>query len=464
MNTTKSELKHYLVAILSVAMALIFTLLLSYSLAQSLVGIFYAAVVVTAWYGGTRPGVVAIVLIVIACNYWVFPIDSTNANVLESWIRTIQLTLVASLICYLTGRLRSTTQRLSQTIQALKTEIQERIQAEAALKTSEGELRALFAAIPDPLFVIDAEGRILRAALLESEKLYLPIDEQITRTLSEIFEQTQADTFLGYIQQVLQTQQRVMVEYKLMLKQETWFAAHITPFSNNAVIWLARDITEQRNAALRELKQAEEASILEERNRMAREIHDTLAQAFTGILVQVGAATQVLTDDIEATQAHLDMIDELARTGLTEARRSVAALRLQLLDEGNLQSALHRLITQMRAVTDTALIYEVKGTAYSLPAEVEHNLLRIGQEALTNAIKYANAGEIWLELAYDDNQCSLCVKDDGQGFGVGSILPIGGFGLLGISERAEQMGSQLTIKSQPGQGTEIKVIVDRASE
>ncbi|HEY9639231.1 MAG TPA: PAS domain S-box protein, partial [Coleofasciculaceae cyanobacterium] len=96
-------------------------------------------------------------------------------------------------------------------------------------------------------------------------------------------------------------------------------------------------------------KRAEAASILEERNRMAREIHDTLAQAFTGILAQVGAANQVLTDDVEATQAHLDLIKELARTGLTEARRSVVALRPQLLEEGSLQSALHRLIAQTRA-------------------------------------------------------------------------------------------------------------------
>ncbi|WP_347276491.1 histidine kinase [Chroococcidiopsis sp [FACHB-1243]] len=121
---------------------------------------------------------------------------------------------------------------------------------------------------------------------------------------------------------------------------------------------------------------------------MAREIHDTLAQAFTGISIQVGAATQVLTDDPEATQTHLDTIEELARTGLTEARRSVTALRPQLLESGDLSTALDRLVTLMKATTDTALIYQIQGTAYRLPAEVENNLLRIGQEALTNAIRY----------------------------------------------------------------------------
>ncbi|BAY50215.1 multi-sensor signal transduction histidine kinase (plasmid) [Scytonema sp. HK-05] len=223
--------------------------------------------------------------------------------------------------------------------------------------------------------------------------------------------------------------------------------------SNGINIGIGQDISNR--------KRAEETSILEERNRMAREIHDTLAQAFTGILLHVGAATQVLIDDLEATQAHLEMINELAQTGLAEARRSVAALRPQLLEDGSLHNALHRLVTQMRAATDTAMIYEIKGTAYPLPNEVENNLLRIAQEALTNAIKYADACEIRVEIVYENTQCILRVKDDGLGFGVGSIPRVGGFGLLGMSERAENIGAQLTIGSQPGQGTEIVVIINR---
>ncbi|MBW4444862.1 MAG: AAA family ATPase [Plectolyngbya sp. WJT66-NPBG17] len=247
-------------------------------------------------------------------------------------------------------------------------------------------------------------------------------------------------------------------------------------YPNGSIRWLVgrgRGIYDEAGQPVRMLgvildisdrKRAEQASILEERNRMAREIHDTLAQVFTGILLQVGSATQVLEDDLEANQIHLEvleMIDELARAGLIEARRSVIALRPQLLEDGNLQSALHRLVTQMRAATDTTLLYESKGTAYSLPIEVENQLLRIGQEALTNALKYANAGRILIELVYDNAQCLLRVKDDGQGFGVGNISSVSGFGLLGMSERAERIGAQLSIESQPGRGTEIVVIVNR---
>ena len=208
-------------------------------------------------------------------------------------------------------------------------------------------------------------------------------------------------------------------------------------------------------------KQAEAASIVEERNRMAREIHDTLAQSFTGILVQLGAAAQVLADDLAATQAHLETIDELARLGLAEARRSVRALRPQLLEGGSLQGALHRLVAQMRAAADTALIYDVNGTAYALPPQVENNLLRIAQEALTNAIKYADAAEIRIELIYEASQCRLRIRDNGRGFGIGSATASGRFGLLGISERADNIGAQLTIQSQPGQGTEIVVTVNQ---
>ncbi|UBF28833.1 AAA family ATPase [Kovacikia minuta CCNUW1] len=209
-------------------------------------------------------------------------------------------------------------------------------------------------------------------------------------------------------------------------------------------------------------RRAEQASILEERNRMAREIHDTLAQAFTGVLLHVGSVTQMLADDSGSAQIYLERlekIEELARTGLAEARRSVVALRPQLLEESTLQNALHRLIGQMQSTTKTTLVYESKGVVYALPIEIENHLLRIGQEALTNAIKYANASKILVELVYDDAQCLLRIKDDGQGFGVGSVSSLGGFGLLGMSERAEQIGAQLAIQSEPGQGTEIVVMI-----
>ncbi|MEH1868925.1 MAG: AAA family ATPase [Nostoc sp.] len=221
------------------------------------------------------------------------------------------------------------------------------------------------------------------------------------------------------------------------------------------------DISEQRNAALRERKRAEAASILEERNRMAREIHDTLAQAFTGILVHMGAVSRLVATNPDAVQTHIDTVRDLARSGLTEARRSVAALRPQLLEDGNLWTALERFIATMSSSNETRLIYDIIGTPYGLPPETENHLLRIGQEAFTNAIKYAYASEIRVELVYEPTLCFLRIKDNGQGFEVTTTTLSQGFGLLGMTERAEHIGAQLSIESQLGQGTEVLVTVNR---
>ncbi|HEY9675180.1 MAG TPA: AAA family ATPase [Waterburya sp.] len=222
------------------------------------------------------------------------------------------------------------------------------------------------------------------------------------------------------------------------------------------------DISEQRNAALRERKRAEAASILEERNRMAREIHDTLAQSFTGIIIHARSAASKITVDPEKAQAYLAQVQNLARTGLAEARRSVEALRRPcLLENNDLLSAFKHLTTQLESSTGTIIMCEAIGIPYPLPSEVENNLLRIGQEALTNALKYAHATEIRVELIYQSTQCILRIKDDGQGFSVDRSSSHNGFGLLGMAERADRIGAQLQIQSTPGQGTEIVVSVNQ---
>ena len=264
----------------------------------------------------------------------------------------------------------------------------------------------------------------------------------------------QVDEFLGYIHQVLSTQQVLTVEYSLQIAgQQTWFSTRIAPIRPDQVIWLARDITDR--------KQAEEASILKERNRMAREIHDTLAQAFTGVLVHMGTVSRLVTTKPEAVQTHIDIVRELARNGLIEARRSVAALRPQLLEDGNLGTALEQFVSTMQSSTEARLTCKVVGTPYTMSPDTENNLLRIGQEAFTNAIKYAQASEIRIELVYKSTSCCLRVKDNGRGFEADNTTLRRGFGLLGMTERAEHIGGQLSIESQLGQGTEVIVSVQR---
>ncbi|MEH2136539.1 MAG: PAS domain-containing protein [Nostoc sp.] len=326
------------------------------------------------------------------------------------------------------------------------------------LRLQEQELRLITDALPVLISYVDANRCFQFINRTYEVWFNRSRDEILGNPVRQLLGEAVYERVEPYINQVF-AGQTVPLEAEIpFLDDKRCISATFIPdFDDNAQVRgfysLMTDISDR--------KRAEHTSILEERNRMAREIHDTLAQSFTGILLQVGAVTQVLVDDPEATQAHLEMIEELARAGLAGARRSVSALRPRLLEEGNLESALHRIVAQMRSTTDTALICEIQGTAYSLPTEVENNLLRIGQEALTNAIKYADAGEIRVELVYNETQCILRVKDNGRGFGVGSTPLSGGFGLLGMSERAERIGAQLLIQSQPGQGTEIIVTINR---
>lgn len=222
--------------------------------------------------------------------------------------------------------------------------------------------------------------------------------------------------------------------------------------------------TTMRMAAIQDItnrKQAQEATVLAERNRLAQEIHDTLAQAFAVVIVHLDTASRKLTTDIETAQTLIKSGRDLAHSGLTEARSSIKALRSQLLEDGDLDNALNRLANQMFSPTATHLVCQVIGEIYPLAADVENNLLRIGQEALTNAFKYAQATEIHIELVYQDKYCQLRIKDNGKGFDMANVSIINSFGLLVMSERAERIGAKLTIQSSPGQGTEVSVLVNR---
>ena len=204
-------------------------------------------------------------------------------------------------------------------------------------------------------------------------------------------------------------------------------------------------------------EQSKQAAILEERNRMAREIHDTLAQSFTSIRMQLEAAIRLLNCKPEQAQACITFAQELAKSGLAEARRSVWALQPEAEDYRHLSTALQRLAAQQTAETSIQVEVVIIGTPYALPPDVGMNLLRIGQEALNNALHHASAQTI-LTLTYDSHQVQLQIQDDGQGFDP-QLESSGGFGLISMKQRSDRLGGTFTIKSQPGHGTEIRVTV-----
>jgi signal transduction histidine kinase len=206
-------------------------------------------------------------------------------------------------------------------------------------------------------------------------------------------------------------------------------------------------------------KQRERLLLRLERNRMAGEIHDTLAQGLAGIILQLEAAEETLTETPEEASRHLHQARRLAQENLAEARRSVWALRPQALEQGDFVSALTHLVHRLTQETAMPVELSIHGAPRPLPPQIENDLLRVGQEALTNALKHARARAIRVTLTFSAEAVRLCMEDDGQGFDPERQPSHCGFGLRTMQERVERMGGHLTVASQPGQGTRVVVVV-----
>ncbi len=230
-------------------------------------------------------------------------------------------------------------------------------------------------------------------------------------------------------------------------------------------IELTRALAHQATLAIQLTRlsaQSRQSAVMAERNRMARDIHDTLAQGFTGVIVQLEAVEEAMSKE-QAVKAsgHLDRAGELARESLREARRSVQALRPQALEEKQLSEALKDLIEKMTRGTTVHSKFALQGKRRKLPPEWETNLLRIGQEVLTNVIRHAQASEFKVLLVFDSGEIRLELRDNGCGFDPQRKHE--GFGLQGMRERVEGMGGRLTIQSVAGQGTAIWIVLPVAN-
>ncbi|RWL86295.1 MAG: PAS domain S-box protein [Mesorhizobium sp.] len=202
--------------------------------------------------------------------------------------------------------------------------------------------------------------------------------------------------------------------------------------------------------------QTRETAVIAERNRIARDIHDTLAQGLTGVIVQLEAAEDANLRGLSREAGeHLDRARRLARESLNEARRSVHALRPQVLDDSNLSGALAELFTKMTEGTSLKMEFAVLGAPRSLPPNSEENLFRIGQEILTNALRHAQAKLFTAKLIFLPGEVCLDLHDDGRGFDPSSKND--GYGLLGIRERVERIGGQLVVQSSPAKGTAVRI-------
>jgi signal transduction histidine kinase len=205
------------------------------------------------------------------------------------------------------------------------------------------------------------------------------------------------------------------------------------------------------------------AAVLVERNRIGQEIHDGLAQAFTGILMQLGAAEEL--KGFSKSSPLLDILTRiraLAKDGLTSARRSVLALRPEETRRGSLSEALSQLAERSTVSGRVVCTFEGGTIETGLPPEHEHELLRIAQEAVSNAVRHAHPKTVKIKLTEEANHLELTVIDDGIGMEEGPERCVSmGFGLENMSERAKAIGGVWTLVSKPGQGTCINVRVPK---
>lgn len=212
------------------------------------------------------------------------------------------------------------------------------------------------------------------------------------------------------------------------------------------------------NAALHAqlVARARDAGVHDERQRMAREIHDTLAQGLTGIVTQLQAADSA---DGPERARRLELVRALARDSLGEARRAVQALRPEPLDAAHLPEALSELARRVAATSGIDVRAETTGDPRPLLPDLEVALYRVAQEALANAEKHAKASRVGLTLSYSDDVVLLAVVDDGVGFRPGDRGEGTGFGLDGMRQRVRRVAGTLSIESTPGGGTAVNAQV-----
>jgi signal transduction histidine kinase len=240
------------------------------------------------------------------------------------------------------------------------------------------------------------------------------------------------------------------------------------------------DISEQRRAALAELEaaqeenaglhaqlvtQAREAGVLDERQRMAREIHDTIAQGLTGVITQLEAAMNA-EDRRADLHRHLDAAARLARESLTEARRSVEAMQPMPLENSRLPEALSDVAERWSDVSGVTVSVSTTGATRPLRPEIEVALLRAAQESLSNVARHAVASRAHLTLSFSDDVVMLDVRDDGAGFAADANggRDAGGFGLIGMRQRIEQLEGTVDIESRSGEGTAVSVSIPTPAE
>ena len=231
--------------------------------------------------------------------------------------------------------------------------------------------------------------------------------------------------------------------------------------AHDTLEWRVKERTRQLKIQITARKESDLQSkaVLSERTRLAKELHDTIEQTMTGVTLQLNAVAKLFQQNPDTAAHHLGLARSMVRSSRVDLRRSIWDLRSRELEQFDLPTALLISGDQIADGANIRIEVEKKGSVRSLPEIIEENILRVGQEAITNTVKHSGATFLTLELEFTAENVFLTVTDNGNGFTPDNCLgPNNGhFGLLGMSERAKRLNGKILITSAPGMGTTIRM-------
>jgi len=329
------------------------------------------------------------------------------------------------------------------------------------LKEAEEKYLTFLETTPDAMIVGDPQGKISMVNA-QTERMFgysrqELIGQRIEMLLSERFRDAHARDWEVYTKHPVFRTMTIRRDIYALRKDGSEFPIEISmsPLQTAYGAFISiviRDVTVRKQLA----EQIRWSAILEERSRLARDIHDSLAQGFTGIILNLEAVEEASTNLPEAAKERIFRARKVARESLEEARRSIITLSNEFSPGVNLATCLHGLVERYRSMSvKTQVTLSVQGKPFRLDSKVEENVCHIAQQATDNALQHADAKSIRIEIAFDEKCLRLRIRDDGQGFDVKRAAL--GFGLTGMRERAKQIGGEFNLRSRRGEGTSVEV-------
>ncbi len=363
--------------------------------------------------------------------------------------------------------------QMTRQVQGAYDQLERRVEERTEeLREADHMLRAIVDGSPLPIGVIDGNGKIRIWNPAAQTTFGWTEQEVLDRSDPVIAPEDDWDEAREYRQRVL-AGESISGEEIIRRKKdgspvelETW-AAPLRDADGeiSGAIFMFADLSSRKRAEEALFQQTRESAVLGERNRMAREIHDTLAQGFTGIVLQLEAGEQAMETNPSEVAGHLERAKNLARESLQEARRTVWDLLPRALEGVSLEEALREEVNRFPVETHEKASFKSMGASRDLASDVQTALLRLCQESLTNVRKHSGATEVTVTLTYNPDSVDLEVTDNGGGFDVNRSDgggEDGGFGLIGMEQRVRALGGEFTVTSHPGQGAKVEVNIPDA--